>query len=163
MSQTASSTPQAEALFLTVYCDGASHGNPGAAGIGVVIQTQDGETLREISEPIGRATNNQAEYRALIRGLEEALKLGASRLVVITDSELVIFQMRGSYRVRNPGLRPLWERAATLAHRFEQVEYKPVPRYENSRADELASRAATLSQGLQQSSGRPRQAGLRLD
>lgn len=130
---------------LIAFCDGASQGNPGPAGIGVVLADASGRILVEASDSIGRATNNQAEYRALIRALELALGIGASRLQVHMDSELVVLQMQGIYRVRNAKLRPLWEQATALARRFEHIEFTAVPRELNYRADLLASRAATAS------------------
>ncbi|MCL4534983.1 MAG: ribonuclease HI family protein [Bacteroidetes bacterium] len=127
---------------LIAFCDGASRGNPGPAGIGVVLADPSGRTLVEISDSVGTATNNQAEYRALLRALETALAIGASRLRVHMDSELVVLQMQGIYRVRNAALRPLWEEACALVRRFESVELVAVRRELNSRADELASRGA---------------------
>ncbi len=146
--------PSTPGLELLAACDGASQGNPGPAGIGVVIADAAGRVLQEISEPIGRTTNNQAEYTALIRALEAAAALGAVRLRVQMDSELVVFQMQGIYRVRNARLLPLYQRATELARRFERVQFAAVRREMNQRADALASAAASaarhsLARGLQ--------------
>lgn len=136
---------QSKSRLLRAACDGASQGNPGPAGIGCVITDTSGRILQEISEPIGCTTNNQAEYRALIRALEAALDLGATCLQIQLDSELVVLQMQGHYRVRNPGLRPLWEQASSLVARFTEVCFTSVPREMNTRADRLASSAATVA------------------
>ncbi len=123
-----------------MHADGASRGNPGASGIGVVIE--GGGKTREISEHIGTATNNVAEYSALVRGLEEARALGVEEITVYLDSELLVKQMTGAYRVRNPGLRPLYERAASLAGSFKKFSIRHVRRGQNARADDLAKRAS---------------------
>src|SRR5439155_21758774 len=96
---------------LTLEFDGGSRGNPGPAGIGVVLRAQDGTTLATLGKFIGRATNNAAEYQALILALQQAKKLGAKKIIVRGDSELVIRQMRGEYRVKHPDLKPLYEEA----------------------------------------------------
>jgi len=127
---------------LRIAIDGASRGNPGAAGIGVVVYNQAGEVIREISEYIGETTNNVAEYTALIRGLEEGLSLGAASVRIQTDSELLARQMAGTYRVRSPRLQALHEKARLLLARFESAAVVCVPREENQPADKLASDAA---------------------
>src|SRR3954468_2493851 len=99
---------------LTLEFDGGSRGNPGPAGIGVVIRAKDGTPLVTLGKFIGRATNNVAEYRALITAMEEALKLGAKKIQIRGDSELIIKQMRGEYRVKHPDLKPLYEDAYQL-------------------------------------------------
>lgn len=124
---------------LVIHADGASAGNPGPAGIGVVVRTPAGVSLVEIGKPIGVATNNVAEYLALIAGLEEALKLGAQEVDVAMDSELVVRQIQGSYRVRNEGLRELHSKAIDLLGRFRKWSIRHVDREHNRRADELAS------------------------
>src|SRR5437667_8423035 len=96
---------------ITLEFDGGSRGNPGPAGIGVVLRAKDGTAIATLGKFIGRATNNAAEYRALIAALQEAKKLGAKKVVVRGDSELVIRQMRGEYRVKHPDLKPLYEEA----------------------------------------------------
>jgi ribonuclease HI len=122
-----------------LFSDGASRGNPGPAGIGAVLETADGRRLAEIAEYIGHTTNNVAEYRALLAGLERALALGVSRLEVRADSELMIKQLRGVYQVKNVRLVPLHREARRLLGRFERVELKHVRRELNTRADELAN------------------------
>lgn len=126
---------------LHLYTDGASRGNPGQAAIGVVITEPGGELVEEISEAIGLATNNVAEYTALIRGLERALELGAGAVQVFSDSELMVRQLQGAYKVRNEGLIPLYEQAKRLLSRFAEAAVTHIPREQNSRADELANRA----------------------
>jgi ribonuclease HI len=140
-------TPAPETFVpdIIVRADGASKGNPGPAGAGVVLLDVSGQVLSEISEPLGRATNNHAEYCALIRGLEEAKRLGARRVQVLMDSELVVLQMMGVYRVRAPKLAPLWQKAKDLLGGFEAVRFRAVPRSENQAADRLASQAALQS------------------
>ena len=126
---------------LVLQFDGGSRGNPGPAGYGVVIAAEDGTNLVTIGSFIGIATNNVAEYRGLIRGMEEALKLGGTRLLVRGDSELVIKQMKGLYRVKNAGLKPLYEQAQALASKFAKIAYDHTYRDGNELADKLANLA----------------------
>lgn len=123
----------------TLEFDGGSRGNPGPAGIGVVIRAGDGTALVTMGRYIGRATNNVAEYRALIAALTEARKLGARRIVVRGDSELIIRQMRGEYRVKNPDLRDLYEQAREILHEFEAARFEHNLRDRNELADRLAN------------------------
>ncbi|MGQ9524977.1 MAG: ribonuclease HI family protein [Armatimonadota bacterium] len=125
-----------------LYADGASRGNPGPAGIGVLLCDPDGSTVTEISQHIGVTTNNVAEYEALLRGLDEALSRGVTHLVVYLDSELLVKQLCGQYKVRAPHLAELHQRAKRLIQRFGQVEIQHLPRRANHRADRLASEAA---------------------
>jgi ribonuclease HI len=127
---------------MKLYIDGASRGNPGEAGIGVVLCNDAGEPVKEISEAIGETTNNVAEYRALIRGLEEARALGVDTLEVYTDSELLARQMNGQYGVHSPHLQPFYHRARTLLRLFKNVSVQRLPRSQNQRADQLAKAAA---------------------
>jgi len=120
-----------------IFTDGACSGNPGEAAIGVVFKDQ-GKTIREISEPIGHATNNIAEYAALIRALKEAQILGIRNICLHTDSELMFNQIRGAYQVKAPRIKPLHEEALMLAKGFKRVEFKWVPRELNKDADRLA-------------------------
>lgn len=122
--------------------DGAAKGNPGPAGIGVVISDESGAVLKEIGEYIGEATNNCAEYTALIRGLSEAGEMGFSEVHVYTDSELMAHQLNGRYKVKSEGLAPLWEAAQGLIRKFSSVSIESVPRARNKAADKLASAAA---------------------
>jgi len=122
--------------------DGASKGNPGAAGIGVVIYNEAGEVIREIGEYIGETTNNVAEYTALIRGLKEALKMGVRKIRVTTDSELLAKQIGGVYKVRAQHLAVYYYQVKDLFKKFEEARVAHVPRRENAHADRLASDAA---------------------
>jgi len=125
-----------------LHCDGASSGNPGPAGIGVVLSTPDGQELLARGEGIGRATNNVAEYHALIEGLKAALAMGARQVLVHSDSELLIRQLQGAYRVKSPNLQPLHRQAIALLGRFERWEARHVGREQNRRADALARQHA---------------------
>src|SRR5215470_6846905 len=133
-----------------MQADGAARGNPGPAAYGFVLDAPSGGELAGEGVAIGEATNNVAEYRGLIAGLEHALALGVTRLEVRMDSELVVRQMTGRYRVKHPGLVPLFRRARTLAERFEGWSIHHVPREQNKRADRLANQALdeALAQGL---------------
>ena len=125
-----------------LHSDGAARGNPGPAAIGAVLFAPGKlEPVAVVSEAIGRATNNEAEYRALLAGLEAALGAGVTRLVVRLDSELLVHQATGSYRVKAPGLKPLYERLRVLMRRFESISFEHVPRERNVIADELANAA----------------------
>jgi ribonuclease H / adenosylcobalamin/alpha-ribazole phosphatase len=126
---------------VVVWTDGGARGNPGPAGYGVVVTDQAGNKLAEISEGIGWATNNVAEYRGVIAGLERAKALGARRVTMRADSLLAVNQQLGRWKVRNQGLRPLAEEARRLARGFERVTWQHVPRERNRRADALANRA----------------------
>jgi ribonuclease H / adenosylcobalamin/alpha-ribazole phosphatase len=126
---------------LVVWADGGARGNPGPAGYGAVVATPGGEVLAEVAEGIGWATNNVAEYRGVIAGLQRAKELGARRVRVRADSLLVVNQQKGLWKVKNAGLRPLWAEAARLAGGFERVIWEHVPRERNRHADELANRA----------------------
>ena len=126
---------------LILHTDGAARGNPGPAGAGVCIRDASGETIAEVVQYLGEATNNVAEYSALVAGLERARELGATDVLVRSDSELLVRQMRGEYRVRNPGLRELATRAHELARAFDRVEYVHVRREQNREADRLANLA----------------------
>ncbi len=128
-------------MKVNVYCDGASRNNPGDAGIGVVIKSGDNKkVLLEAADYIGQTTNNVAEYMALIRGLEEALILGAKEASFFCDSELLVKQMNGEYKVKNEGLRPLYLHARSLASKFKTFTIKHVYREHNEHADELSNR-----------------------
>lgn len=124
-----------------LYCDGASRGNPGAAAIGFALFAADGQELLGRGEAIGRETNNVAEYTALLRGLEAARELGVRRLRVRMDSELVVRQLQGLYRVKHPGLQPLFAAVCRVRTRFEAFDIEHVPRAQNARADALANAA----------------------
>jgi ribonuclease HI len=122
-----------------LHTDGGARGNPGPAGIGVVLESEAGEVVGEIARGIGVTTNNVAEYTALIAGLELALDKGVSELDVRVDSELVVQQVRGRWKIRNDRLRALAVRARALLGRFESVSVTHVPRELNAGADALAN------------------------
>ncbi len=126
--------------LLTVYCDGAARGNPGPAGIGVQVTDRSGGTVHEIARGIGEATNNVAEYSAVIAALEWCLDNGAQEVLVRSDSHLLVEQMSGRYKVKNAKLRTLHGQALGLAKGFRRVSYEHVYREYNERADELANR-----------------------
>ncbi len=124
-----------------INADGASRHNPGPAAIGATIKDEQGRLLASISRRIGRATNNQAEYQALIAALEKAIGLGARRVDIRLDSELVVKQMKGRYRVKNAALRPLYLRVGELLSKLEGFSISSVPREQNAEADRLANAA----------------------
>jgi ribonuclease H / adenosylcobalamin/alpha-ribazole phosphatase len=125
--------------------DGGARGNPGPAAYGYVIEDADGGVLAAHGEAIGVATNNVAEYSALLAGLEKAAELGVTELEVVSDSELMVKQMRGEYRVKNEALRELWEDAGRLARRIPSVRYTAVRREHNELADRLVNEALDAS------------------
>jgi ribonuclease HI len=126
---------------LVLNVDGGARGNPGPAAIGVVVSDPDGNVIDELGEPIGVATNNVAEYRAVIRGAEWAHALGAEELEVIGDSELVARQLTGAYKVKHPSMKPLYEEAVRALRGFERWSIRTVPRAQNARADALVNEA----------------------
>jgi ribonuclease HI len=128
-------------LRLLVHVDGGARGNPGPAAIGAVVSTPDGEVLEEAAQGIGEATNNVAEYRALLLGLERARAFGATEVEVINDSELVARQLQGAYKVKHAGLRPLYDQAMEALERFERWSVRSVPREQNAHADRLVNAA----------------------
>jgi probable phosphoglycerate mutase len=121
--------------------DGGARGNPGPAAYGYVLETDDGTVLAAHGETIGVATNNVAEYRALVAGLEKAVELGVDEVEVVSDSELLVKQMRGEYKVKNAALRELSEEAAGVARRLRSVSYTAVRREHNELADRLVNEA----------------------
>jgi ribonuclease HI len=126
---------------VVVWTDGGARGNPGPAGFGVVVTTPGGEVLAQLAEGIGWATNNVAEYRGVIAGLEQALALGARRARIRADSLLVVNQQTGRWKVKNEALRALWVETRRLVGQFERVTWEHVPRERNRRADALANQA----------------------
>jgi ribonuclease HI len=128
-------------LKLTVHVDGGARGNPGPAAIGVVVSGPEGEVVDEVAERIGVATNNVAEYRALLRGLERARDLGADEIAIVNDSELVARQLTGAYKVKHPAMKPLYEQAVAALRGFRRWSVTSVPRAENARADALVNQA----------------------
>ncbi len=125
----------------TLSTDGGSRGNPGPAAYGYVLEAEDGTVLDARGETIGKATNNVAEYRGLLAGLEKAVDLGITELEVISDSELLVKQMLGDYRVKNEALRELSLDAAALARKIGRVNYRAVRREHNDLADRLVNEA----------------------
>lgn len=124
-----------------LYTDGGARGNPGPAAYAFVLETDDGTVLDARGESIGVATNNVAEYSALVAGLERAAEIGVSELEVISDSELLVKQMRGEYRVKNRALQDLFLDASRLARRIDRVTYTAVRREHNELADRLVNDA----------------------
>ncbi|HEU0304028.1 MAG TPA: ribonuclease HI family protein [Gaiellaceae bacterium] len=124
-----------------LFTDGGARGNPGPAAYGYVLEAEDGTVLAAHGEAIGVATNNVAEYRALVAGLEKAVELRLDELAVVSDSELLVKQMRGEYRVKNAALRVLWEEAHRTARRVGHVTYSAVRREHNELADRLVNEA----------------------
>ncbi len=125
----------------SLYCDGASRGNPGQAGAGAVLMDAGGDIKGQYGEYLGQATNNVAEYQALILGLKMARNLGVQKIQVFADSELLVRQIKGQYRVKAPHLLPLYETAQRTRKEFETFDIAHVPREMNSLADRLANRA----------------------
>jgi len=138
-------------LKLILHVDGGARGNPGPAAVGVVVQDPGGETLDELSETIGTATNNVAEYRAVLRGLARARELGATDVEVIGDSELVARQLQGAYKVKHEAMKPLYAQARAALEHFDRWSIRTVPRAQNARADELVN--AALDGGFPPPSG----------
>ena len=131
-----------------IHTDGACHGNPGPAGAGYVILDINGDTLAEGCVPIGRATNNIAEYTGAIAGLTKADELGLTNIIIRSDSELMCKQMWGKYRVKNPELMKLHVQVRQLMERFDKVKFEHVYREHNERADALATEAAKKAHKL---------------
>jgi ribonuclease HI len=125
----------------TLFADGGSRGNPGPAALGARLVDGNGTVLRDIAEYLGVTTNNVAEWSALIAGLQAALDLGIRELDVRLDSELVVRQLSGQYRVKHPALQPLHAKATSLLRRFEHVDVAHVRRKQNAEADALVNRA----------------------
>jgi ribonuclease HI len=124
-----------------LFTDGGARGNPGPAAYAYVLEAEDGTVLAAHGETIGVATNNVAEYRALVEGLRKAVELHVNELEVVSDSELIVNQMRGNYKVKNETLRELWRDAMRLATGFERVTYNAVRREHNELADRLVNEA----------------------
>jgi ribonuclease HI len=128
-----------------LFTDGGARGNPGPAAYGFVLEAEDGTVLAAEGEAIGNATNNVAEYSGLVAGLRRALELQVTELELVSDSELMVKQMRGEYRVKNEALRELFLEATRLARRLEKVEYRHVKRAHNELADKLVNEALDAS------------------
>ncbi|HNT35217.1 MAG TPA: ribonuclease HI family protein [bacterium] len=141
--------PQGEYV---VYVDGCSKGNPGEAAYAFVAFAHGGVEVLRGGDALGKKTNNQAEYEGLIASLEICLKMGLLNILVVSDSELLVKQIQGLYRVKNPDLRTLWGQAKSLAHRFEKFDIRFTPRKGNAAADKLANEALRI--GLKSRRGR---------
>jgi ribonuclease HI len=130
---------------LSIYIDGAAKGNPGPAGIGVVLRDTDDVLVKNINRFIGIATNNVAEYTALIAGMEEARRLKFKQITINTDSELLAKQLGGEYKVKSPALKDLYSKVSRLLDDFEYVSINNIPREKNKDADRLANKAISDS------------------
>ncbi len=126
---------------LVIHVDGGARGNPGPAAIGVVVSDAQGDLLEDLAETIGETTNNVAEYRAVVRGLERAVALGATEVELVNDSELVARQLTGAYKVKHPVMRELHGEATDLLEAFERWSIRSVPRADNADADALVNAA----------------------
>jgi len=142
-----SRAPEAAPGWHTAHCDGGSRGNPGPSGYGAVIEDAQGRVVARLSEFLGRQTNNYAEYAGLIAVLKWANDNGAKRLRVVSDSELMVKQMKGQYKVKNPGLFPLWEEAKRRAAKLDRFEMRHTLRGGNREADRLANEAMDRGMG----------------
>ena len=141
------STPSASEGWFTAHCDGGSRGNPGPSGYGAVIEDPQGRTVARLSQFLGIQTNNFAEYSGLLAVLQWAIENGTQRLRVVSDSELMVKQMKGQYKVASPVLRPLYEQARRLAARLEKFEMRHTLRGGNKEADRLANEAMDKGMG----------------
>jgi len=141
--------------WFTAHCDGGSRGNPGPAGYGAVVENPLGAVVAQLSEFLGKQTNNYAEYQGLLAVLKWALANGTKRLCVVSDSELMVRQMKGIYKVKNPGLLVLWNEAQQMARKLEDFEIRHTLRGGNKEADRLANEA--MDRGKQGSGGRDRE------
>lgn len=130
---------------ISLFIDGASRGNPGPAGIGVLILDDAGKKIKELYKYIGQTTNNIAEYNALIYALDEALMLKADEVIVNVDSELVAKQLNGEYRVKDENIRLFFEKAVHILKSFKSFEVRHIDRSRNKEADKLANKAINLS------------------
>lgn len=141
------STENSAEEWVTAFCDGGSRGNPGPAGYGVFIEGPEGEKLAELSDYLGKTTNNVAEYSALLAALEWALQSGHRRMRVVADSELLVKQIQGRYKVNSPDLRPLYEEAKRRIARLAMFRVEHVLRGRNQKADRLANLAMDRGMG----------------
>ena len=130
---------------LYLYTDGGSRGNPGPSGIGVIIFDSDKKKIKEIFSYIGEATNNIAEYSAMIAGLEAATALKATELIIYTDSELMTKQLNGEYKVKDANIKMLFDKSLSLLKKLDSFEIKHIERAKNKEADKLVNRAINLA------------------
>ncbi|MBE3098940.1 MAG: ribonuclease HI family protein [Planctomycetes bacterium] len=136
------------AAHLILYVDGACSGNPGPCGSAAILKADDGTTLLEKARAFGPGTNNEAEYQAVILGLELAAELRPRRLTIRSDSELMVRQVAGQYRVKAPNLKPLIQQVRRLLEPFESVEIEAIPRRDNAEADKLARKAVEKARAV---------------
>jgi probable phosphoglycerate mutase len=155
-----SSAPSESAInWYTAHCDGGARGNPGPAGYGAVIEDGSGRVVARLSRFLGVQTNNYAEYSGLLAVLKWALENGAKRLRVVSDSELMVKQMKGVYQVKSPGLVPLWQEAKRLSARLDGFEMRHTLRGGNKEADQLANDAMDKGMGKSREQGEGGQGG----
>ena len=126
---------------VNIYADGASRGNPGNAGAGIIITAEDGKVIKKTGKYLGKTTNNEAEYQALIIALEEAKAMGATDIKIFADSELMVRQIKGEYKVKSEGLRPLYGKAMSILMGFKRYDIIHIERDKNKEADRLANEA----------------------
>jgi ribonuclease HI len=148
---TADGAAAAAGGWFTAHCDGGSRGNPGPSGYGAVIEDAESNVVARLSEFLGHQTNNYAEYKGLLAALAWALANGVRRLRVVSDSELMVRQMKGIYKVKNPGLRPLWEEAQRKSRQLDAFDMRHTLRGGNKEADKLANAAMDRGQKVPQS------------
>jgi probable phosphoglycerate mutase len=151
------SSPGTHTGWVTAHCDGGARGNPGPAGYGALLQDETGLVLAELSEFLGIRTNNYAEYSGLLGCLQWALDHGQRRLRVVSDSELMVKQIQGKYKVNSPDLRPLWEEARRRIAQLERFEITHALRHKNKAADQLANEAMDRGTKRQRPAGEPQQ------
>lgn len=130
-----------EKMPFTIYVDGASRGNPGEAGAGIVILDENGRVVKSLKGYLGVTTNNQAEYKALLLALKEVKRLAIERIIIRSDSELVVRQIKGEYRIKDKGIRPLYEEVIGLLKELKGYDIIHIDREENKEADRLANQA----------------------
>ena len=147
-----SDSPSSSSEFIFAHCDGGSRGNPGPSGYGAVITDAAGQTLAELSEFLGIRTNNFAEYSGLLACLDYALQNGHPRLKVVSDSELMVKQIQGKYKVNSPDLKPLWQTARDRIAKLDAFEITHALRHKNKAADALANQA--MDRGMRRTSDR---------
>ena len=131
--------PSSNSKKATLFCDGGSRGNPGIAGAGAIIFDENKKEIARRGKFCGRTTNNVAEYTGLIIGMELALAQGIFELEALLDSKLVVEQMKGNWKVKHPGLKPLFEKAKSLEEKFSAINFKHIPREKNHAADRIAN------------------------
>lgn len=137
-----------EIVKLVIYTDGGARGNPGPAASGAVIKDKDGETVVHVSRYLGKTTNNQAEYTAIIIGLERARTLGATEVEMFMDSELAVRQLNGQYKVKNPDIAKRFVEVHNLMQDFKKVTFRHLPREKNKEADALVNKSIDEHMGM---------------